>query len=74
MPRETAKNAIKKNKGGKRQENGVFFSTFLAKGFRHGLPQKVVGGVFKLPLLLVEKCTKTPLKKLKKRKVPTYLI
>ena len=48
--RETAKNAIKINR--RERTSGFFFiSTFLAKSFWHGFPQKVFYGVFELPLL-----------------------
>jgi hypothetical protein len=49
-----------------------FFSQlFRPKVFDMYFPQKVFNGVFELPLSLVEKRTKTPLKK---KEVPTYPI
>jgi hypothetical protein len=44
--RETAKNAIEKNRRGKTTGNVFLFSTFLAKSFWHGFSPKVFFGVF----------------------------
>jgi hypothetical protein len=49
--RETAKNAIKKNRWEKTKGKKFFFSTFSAKVFDMDFPQKVFYGVFELPLL-----------------------
>jgi hypothetical protein len=49
--RETAKNAIKKIDGKRRQEKSFFSQLFRPKVFDMGLPQKVFYGVFELPLL-----------------------
>jgi hypothetical protein len=67
--RETAKNAIKKIDGKRRQEKCFFFSTFSAKKFF------VVFLNFELPLLRnAQKRHKTKSQKLKKKEVPTYPI
>jgi hypothetical protein len=64
-----AKNAVIE-----RQERSFFLSTFLANIFDMEFPQKVFNfyGAFELPLSLVKKRTKTPLKK-RKQKNGTYL-
>jgi hypothetical protein len=49
--RETAKNAIKKNRWEKTKRKKFFFSTFRPKVFDMDFPQKVFHGVFELPLL-----------------------
>jgi hypothetical protein len=50
--RETAKNAIKKIDGKRRQEKSFFFSQlFRPKVFDMDFPKKVFCGVFELPLL-----------------------
>jgi hypothetical protein len=49
--RETAKNAIKKIEGKRRQEKSFFPQLFRPKAFDMDFPQKVFNGVFELPLL-----------------------
>jgi hypothetical protein len=61
--RETAKNAIKKIEGKSEKTTGkkfCFSQLFRPICFDMDFPQKVFYGVFELPLLLVEKRTKTP--------------
>jgi hypothetical protein len=67
--RETAKNAIKKIDGKRRQEK-----SFLKKGFDMDFPEKAFDGVFELPLLrnAQKRHKRKSQKKLKKRK-GTYL-
>jgi hypothetical protein len=71
--RETAKNAIKTIEGKRRQETSFFsLNYFRPKAFDMKFPQKVVYGVFELPLLRnAQKCHK---RNLKKKKVPAYPI
>jgi hypothetical protein len=57
--RETARNAIKKIEGERRQEKSFFFLQFVRpKVFDMGFSHKGFTGVFEL--ILVEKRTKTP--------------
>jgi hypothetical protein len=51
MQRNTAKNAIKKIDGKRRQEKSFFPQLFRPKVFGMDFPQKVFYGVFELPLL-----------------------
>jgi hypothetical protein len=49
--RETAKNAIKKNRWGRRKEKTFFSQLFRPKVFDMDFPQNLFCGVFELPLL-----------------------
>jgi hypothetical protein len=72
--RETAKNAIKKNRWEKTKEKSFFsLNFFRPKAIDMYFPKKVFNGVFELPLLRNAQKRHKQISKLKK-KVPTYPI
>jgi hypothetical protein len=72
--RETAKNAIKKNRWEKTKGKKFFFSQlFRPKVFDIDFPQKVFYGVFEVPLLRNAQKRHKKSQKLKNKQKGTYL-
>jgi hypothetical protein len=71
--RETAKNAIKKNRWEKTKGISFFSQLFHSKVFDMDFPQKVFYGVFELPLLRNAQTRHKKNHKIKKKKRGRYL-